>query len=90
MVPLRANRTTCADHTYSLLIISTRTPSTGSPRPFANCAKLTLTQASRSGGSELLDLSEARNVKALVNHAYGYRLRVDSYRVFSTLMVLYA
>ena len=31
---------------------------------------------------ELLDLSKARNVKALVNHAYGYRLRVGSYRVF--------
>jgi mRNA interferase RelE/StbE len=32
--------------------------------------------------SELLDLSKARNVKALVSHAYGYRLRVGSYRVF--------
>ena len=32
--------------------------------------------------SELLDLSKARNVKALVNHAYGYRLRVGNYRVF--------
>lgn len=32
--------------------------------------------------SELLDLSKARNVKALVNHAYGYRLRVGIYRVF--------
>jgi mRNA-degrading endonuclease RelE of RelBE toxin-antitoxin system len=32
--------------------------------------------------SELLDLSKARNVKALVNHAYGDRLRVASYRVF--------
>ena len=32
--------------------------------------------------SELLDLSKARNVKALVNHAYGYRLRVGSHRVF--------
>jgi mRNA-degrading endonuclease RelE of RelBE toxin-antitoxin system len=32
--------------------------------------------------SKLLDLSKARNVKALVNHAYGYRLRVGNYRVF--------
>jgi mRNA interferase RelE/StbE len=32
--------------------------------------------------SELLDLSKARNVKALTNHAYGYRLRVGNYRVF--------
>lgn len=32
--------------------------------------------------SELLDLSKARNVKALVKHAYGYRLRVGNYRVF--------
>ena len=28
--------------------------------------------------NELLDLSKARNVKALVNHAYGYRLRVGN------------
>ncbi len=32
--------------------------------------------------SELLDLSKARNVKALTNHAYGFRLRVGNYRVF--------
>jgi mRNA-degrading endonuclease RelE of RelBE toxin-antitoxin system len=32
--------------------------------------------------TELLDLSKARNVKALTNHAYGYRLRVGNYRVF--------
>lgn len=32
--------------------------------------------------AELVDLSEARNVKALTNHEYGYRLRVGSYRVF--------
>ena len=31
--------------------------------------------------TELADLSKARNVKALANHAYGYRLRVGSYRV---------
>jgi len=30
----------------------------------------------------LLDLSKARNVKALTNHEYGYRLRVGNYRVF--------
>ena len=32
--------------------------------------------------TELVDLSKARNVKALTNHEYGYRLRVDNYRVF--------
>lgn len=32
--------------------------------------------------SELVDLSTARNVKKLVNHEYGYRLRVGGYRVF--------
>jgi mRNA-degrading endonuclease RelE of RelBE toxin-antitoxin system len=32
--------------------------------------------------TELLDLSEARNVTALTNHQYGYRLRVGNYRVF--------
>ena len=31
---------------------------------------------------ELIDLSLARNVKALTNHEYGYRLRVGNYRVF--------
>lgn len=32
--------------------------------------------------TELVDLSKARNVKALVNHPHGYRLRVGHYRVF--------
>jgi mRNA interferase RelE/StbE len=32
--------------------------------------------------TELLDLSKARNVKALTNLDYGYRLRVGNYRVF--------
>ena len=32
--------------------------------------------------TELLDLSKARNVKALTNHEYGYRLRVGNYPVF--------
>lgn len=31
---------------------------------------------------ELADLSTARNVKALTNHEYDYRLRVGNYRVF--------
>ncbi|CAN5751760.1 type II toxin-antitoxin system RelE/ParE family toxin [soil metagenome] len=31
--------------------------------------------------SELVDLSAARNVKKLVNHEYGYRLRAGDYRV---------
>jgi len=29
-------------------------------------------------GSELVDLASARNVKALTNHEYGYRLRVGN------------
>ena len=33
-------------------------------------------------GAELVDLAAARNVTALTNHEYGYRLRVGSYRVF--------
>lgn len=32
--------------------------------------------------TELLDLSKARNVLALTNHGYGFRLRVGNYRVF--------
>lgn len=32
--------------------------------------------------AELVDLSVARNVKALTNHEHGYRLRVGNYRVF--------
>jgi mRNA-degrading endonuclease RelE of RelBE toxin-antitoxin system len=32
--------------------------------------------------TELVDLSTARNVKALTNHEYDYRLRVGNYRVF--------
>lgn len=32
--------------------------------------------------TEWVDLSQARNVKALTNHEYGYRLRVGNYRVF--------
>jgi mRNA-degrading endonuclease RelE of RelBE toxin-antitoxin system len=31
--------------------------------------------------TELVDLSQARNVKALTNHEFGYRLRVGDYRV---------
>jgi mRNA interferase RelE/StbE len=31
---------------------------------------------------ELVDLSIARNVLALTNHEYEYRLRVGNYRVF--------
>ena len=31
---------------------------------------------------ELSDLATARNIKKLLSHSYGYRLRVGSYRVF--------
>jgi mRNA-degrading endonuclease RelE of RelBE toxin-antitoxin system len=36
----------------------------------------------KSVNAELIDLSVARNVKALTDHAYGYRLQVGNYRVF--------
>ena len=32
--------------------------------------------------TELVDLTASRNVKALTNHEYGFRLRVGNYRVF--------
>jgi mRNA interferase RelE/StbE len=32
--------------------------------------------------TELVELAQARNVKALTGHEYGYRLRVGNYRVF--------
>jgi mRNA-degrading endonuclease RelE of RelBE toxin-antitoxin system len=32
--------------------------------------------------TELVDLQAAHNVMALVNHSFGYRLRVGKYRVF--------
>lgn len=32
--------------------------------------------------TELVDLAKARNILALTNHKYGYRLRVGNYRVF--------
>ena len=35
-----------------------------------------------SAVSGLADLTTCRNVKALVNHEYQYRLRVGNYRVF--------
>lgn len=36
----------------------------------------------QSVSAELVDLTRARNVKALVKHEYDYRLRVGDYRVF--------
>ncbi|MDX9707488.1 MAG: type II toxin-antitoxin system RelE/ParE family toxin [Azospira sp.] len=36
--------------------------------------------------TELSDLTQARQVKALTNHACGYRLRVGDYRVFFNVM----
>ena len=32
--------------------------------------------------TELVDLAKTRNVIALTDHEYGYRLRVGNYRVF--------
>ncbi|MDH2918028.1 MAG: type II toxin-antitoxin system RelE/ParE family toxin [Sideroxydans sp.] len=39
----------------------------------------------QSVNAELPDLTVARNVKALTNHEYDYRLRVGNYRVFFNL-----
>ena len=39
-------------------------------------------QIRRAVTAELADLSTARNVKALTDHKYGYRLRVGNHRVF--------
>ena len=36
----------------------------------------------RAVTAELADLAQARNVKALTGHEFGFRLRVGSYRVF--------
>lgn len=36
----------------------------------------------QSVSAELVDLTRARNVKALIKHEYDYRLRVGNYRVF--------
>jgi mRNA-degrading endonuclease RelE of RelBE toxin-antitoxin system len=35
----------------------------------------------RAVSAELIDLAQARHVKALENHPHGYRLRVGKYRV---------
>jgi len=40
--------------------------------------------------TELVDLAKARNVTALTDHGYGYRLRVGRYRASSNSTVLYA
>ena len=40
------------------------------------------TQIRKAVTAELVDLSATRNVKALTNHEYDYRLRVGGYRVF--------
>jgi len=36
----------------------------------------------RAVTAELVDLAQARNVKALTRHEFGFRLRVGIYRVF--------
>ena len=36
----------------------------------------------RAVTAELVDLAQARNVKALTRHEFGFRLRVGNYRVF--------
>ena len=41
-----------------------------------------IVQIRRAVTEELIELSTARNVKALTNHEYDYRLRVGNYRVF--------
>lgn len=38
--------------------------------------------AIKNAAGELATMPESRNVKALTNHKYQYRLRVGNYRVF--------
>ncbi|MEN3367430.1 MAG: mRNA interferase RelE/StbE [Burkholderiales bacterium] len=38
--------------------------------------------AIKNAAGELATMPETRNVKALVNHEYPYRLRIGNYRVF--------
>lgn len=47
---------------------------------------LHVAQIRQAVSTELVDLSKARHVKALVGHEFGYRLRVGSYRVLFDLI----
>ena len=54
------------------------------PKALRQLRKIDSTHASqirRAVSSELVNLSHARHVKALVGHEYDYRLRVGNYRV---------
>ena len=55
------------------------------PKALRQLRKIEVQQAAKirfAVTSELVDLNQARNVKALTGHAHGYRLRTGSYRVF--------
>lgn len=55
------------------------------PRALRQLRKLEAKDSARiraAVSEELVDLTKAKNVKALSNHEYGYRLRVGSFRVF--------
>jgi mRNA-degrading endonuclease RelE of RelBE toxin-antitoxin system len=55
------------------------------PKALRQLRKIEVQQAAKirfAVTSELADLKQARNVKALTDHAHGYRLRIGSYRVF--------
>ena len=54
------------------------------PRALRQLRKVPPTDAYRircAVGAELSDLSKSRQIKALVGHEYGYRLRVGRWRV---------
>lgn len=55
-----------------------------SPKSLRQLRKIPASDGTRirhAVGSELIDLTRARHVKALENHSCGYRLRVGRYRV---------
>ena len=55
------------------------------PKALRQLRKIEPSQATKirsSVSEELRDLSQARHVKALKDHPYGYRLRVGNFRVF--------
>ena len=70
---------------HRLLIISPVNTITWRTRALRQLRKIEAVAGKRirlAVSEELADLSAARTVKALVNHTYGYRLRVGDYRVF--------
>lgn len=80
-----AHPTPITTNTYSYLMIPPTNTIVWQPRALRQLRKIDARaglQIRTAVSVELIDLSSARNVKALTNHPYGYRLRVGGYRVF--------